>query len=750
MYNQSVILVARNRTLVFLDSLFWFHNLYYTHQIILITMFIFVFSLMKLLYSWHKWYIHYIPEPVIVLATGLVFGGILKAFHMELKFFNEQTFFVIFLPMIVFEAVLHMHKMYFLSNISAILIFGFIGTFLNILFVGISLFLLNKTAIFRSEGLNFHPTAFFLFAVIIGSIDSVVVISLLHEMPVHPSLYYIFLGESVINDGVTLVLFDYISIISCQRHTFSQDYQIAILVVFGINILVIKVIGSSILGAAIGCLTCAITKYTSRCPTVEPLIVLSACFLAYLLDYSISWPGVFSLLVFSLIQTSYTFENISPKSRVFIKKFAHITAVITESLIFLTIGYALVVHQSAWYTNFTVTTVVLCTVSRFVIVYSLSSIADWLHWLSSPIPSTMKFAIAFCGFRGAVSHSLVEIVNPACLVPVGAEPAMIQTTSLFITFFTVVTMGILMRPMLTFFQMQTDKKPISLFMTLNDEVIWKMRACLEDIAGLSEGSALTVQIMRWEHKYLRRFLLRDPYPHDHIMNVFTKITMALHYASLATTERRAEHYLSKLHPQFRQSLLPLAFTSSNLPISRDHTRSQTMEAVDSLIVSTLWRNGPISVELQNTSDSGKAFNEIFRVHKTNSTGAGPFKSRKNRINSKVEKHKPKLPETLITDSQSDMEEDSSTSTASEAVELESTILHSTSSTGSSVRKDKRHSCFKCTWKSKSTLSSKALSAGAHREMSLLFPNRQHVQSMEHLNYTDQMKHAIQFKRSFSR
>ncbi|CAH8863761.1 unnamed protein product [Trichobilharzia szidati] len=368
-------------------------------------------------------------------------------------------------------------------------------------------------------------------------------------MHVHPSLYFIFVGESVINDGVTLAVFDYVYKITCQPNIYMSETTLEIISI-GLFIVSAKIVIASLTGVIFGVFACIITRFTGRSSAIEPLVVISGSYLTYLLNYSVHWPGVFSILLFWLIQSAYTFQNITPKSKMTIKRFARMTASISESLIFLTMGYTLVVHDFEWHTNFKLISLFISILWRFIIVFILSVFVNKLHNLQNNLSRTTVFVIGFCGLRGAISHGLTEIVTQECLNNVGIDVNLLRSTSAFLTVFTIIIIGTLMKPLLHLLQMKQENKPTSLFQTLNQQVIWKMCACVEDILGTKEWGRWSSCLPKLE-RFARHLLLRDPIGRDDILEAFKKVTLALHNAGIATTKNKADHYLSKVYPSLK-------------------------------------------------------------------------------------------------------------------------------------------------------------------------------------------------------
>nr|CAH8863642.1 unnamed protein product [Trichobilharzia regenti] len=127
---------------------------------------------------------------------------------------------------------------------------------------------------------------------------------------------------------------------------------------------------------------------------------------------------------------------------------------------------------------------------------------------------------------------------------------MLRSTSAFLTVFTIIIIGTLMKPLLHLLQMKQENKPTSLFQTLNQQVIWKMCACVDDILGTKEWGRRSSCVPKLE-RFARHLLLRDPIGRDDILEAFTKITLALHNAGIATTKNKADHYLSKVYPSLK-------------------------------------------------------------------------------------------------------------------------------------------------------------------------------------------------------
>jgi sodium/hydrogen exchanger-like protein 6/7 len=61
-------------------------------------------------------------------------------------------------------------------------------------------------------GLNMSWVECWIFGSILSSTDPVTIISIFNQLKVEPSLYFIIFGESMLNDSVAIVLFEYVNI----------------------------------------------------------------------------------------------------------------------------------------------------------------------------------------------------------------------------------------------------------------------------------------------------------------------------------------------------------------------------------------------------------------------------------------------------------------------------------------------------------------------------------------------------------
>ena len=96
------------------------------------------------------------------------------------------------------------------------------------------------------------------FASLISAVDPVAVLSIFAEVGVNPDLYFLVFGESILNDGVAVVLYNMMSVFAGMDATGVQVTSTQILLGFGSFFTV--AFGGLSIGFLYGFLTALITK----------------------------------------------------------------------------------------------------------------------------------------------------------------------------------------------------------------------------------------------------------------------------------------------------------------------------------------------------------------------------------------------------------------------------------------------------------------------------------------------------------
>ena len=125
---------------------------------------------------------------------------------------------------------------------------------------------------------------------LISAVDPVAVLAIFDEIGVNKNLYFLVFGESLFNDGVTVVLYNTMVALSHSESTSAMEYLMAFLSFFFV------VFGGLLIGFVTGALSAFFTKYTNHTRVVEPLVIFTSAYFSFIFAETIHWSGIISLI----------------------------------------------------------------------------------------------------------------------------------------------------------------------------------------------------------------------------------------------------------------------------------------------------------------------------------------------------------------------------------------------------------------------------------------------------------------------
>jgi NhaP-type Na+/H+ or K+/H+ antiporter len=246
--------------------------------------------------------IRWLPEAAGCILVGVTAGYMLTFFpHHDISF-DGNWFLRIMVPPIVFEAALSIDKRSFNRHIVPILLYAVVGTLLAS----------GVTAVVVHEGSYFfrglcetipYPEAL-AFGALISSIDPIAVLSVLSNMGMTDldTIYVIIFGESLLNDGVAIVLFEtLVHFLDDNMEVDSHAVTAA-----AVHFLVVF-IGSLLIGVGSG-LCCTVyywLMHGCQTPLVEILMFLCWALLPYYVCDGIEWSGIVAVVAAGIIMDVY-------------------------------------------------------------------------------------------------------------------------------------------------------------------------------------------------------------------------------------------------------------------------------------------------------------------------------------------------------------------------------------------------------------------------------------------------------------
>ncbi|CAH8596360.1 unnamed protein product [Schistosoma margrebowiei] len=499
---------------------------------IAVMVFLLIMILIKMAYHRIPYISIYIPESFVLIIIGIIFGAIVR-YGIEQGINNKTVwkltpilFFTYLLPPIVLESAYSLYNRTFSEYLGVVLIFAVIGTILNFLIIGFVMYGIYKLNGFGQPQLDMDIKAFLLFSSLIVAVDPVAVLAIFQDIGVELGLYYIVFGESLLNDAVTVVLYDIMDAFTGKEIVTGKEIGIGIASFFTVSF------GGLFIGVLFGILTCLITRIKSR---LNAFSLLLLAYFSYIMADCVGWSGIISIIGCGLIQAAYAFHNLDKHSITMVRNLTKVVSEMSESVIFLFLGIEVVSIKLVWHTGYILWGLLWCLIARAIVVFLITAIVNYTSLSNTQITFTQQIVLIYGGLRGAVAFSLSVLILPNKLGLNGLyNRELIITTTLFIILFTVGFMGITMKPLVKLLRIRMENKQmLSLFDSLNDSIIDETLAGIECLIGTIGRNAIRDLIQRFNEQYLRKLLQRDKDIYNQkMLKIYEKIALKMHYATM--------------------------------------------------------------------------------------------------------------------------------------------------------------------------------------------------------------------------
>ncbi|VDM05416.1 unnamed protein product [Schistocephalus solidus] len=494
-----------------------------------ITLFVLAVLLLKIAYRNMPCVASYLPESLLLIVMGLIFGFIIQFIpNASTVRLTPNLFFNILLPPIVLEAAYSLYNKTFAELLGPILLFAVLGTVLNFLLIGFGLLAVDLSIGLGDPYLGLGIKEYLLFASLIVAVDPVAVLAIFQDIGVDLRLYYLVFGESLLNDAVTVVLYNIMS-------AFVAASEIrAVQVLIGVGSFFTVSLGGALIGLFHGVISCLLTRLNISSEAIVPLLM---SYLSYIIADLFGWSGIISIISCGVFQAAYAFHNLTPISVILLKSSLKQIASISEALIFLLIGCEVFAVSLRWHTGFVLTAMFMCFLARFVVVFALAAIINRGKTELAKFRLTAQLICSYGGLRGAVAFSLAVLLKPHLLGENGKlAHDVLLTTTLVVILFTVAFMGVTMKPLVRLLHIRLAKKPTDkLFVTLNDSVMDQTLLYIDKLTSGPGYHRLWEFLVRLDDRYIRPFLQRDAVAHSgKILEVYEKMALQLHSDAISS------------------------------------------------------------------------------------------------------------------------------------------------------------------------------------------------------------------------
>ena len=407
---------------------------------------------------------------------------------VEWIMFDTEFFFLVLLPPVIFEAGYTLNPETLFKNMDAIAVFAFVGTFTSTLVVGGIMYLCGSYAL----SYPFSLREAMLFASLISSTDPVTTLSIFNDMGLDPDLHAVVLGESLLNDAISIVLFE--ALFSFDKSTYVKDsavrvvmdgrhqadfistlgvaamdvvsdtasttssflgdvtsFEVAAEVAFSelaLTTLVAFVgvfFASLVIGGLVGACSAMLHKHISITGdwdegwVVDSALVLLFPYLAYTIAESANLSGIVAVLFCGMVMGRYTRQNLDKAPRMVTMCFFKLVGFLSETFVFIYMGSSMCTISL---THMVTSVIALLA----VFVGRAANVFPGAYLLNNTLRPTeadglldtnVQLTLWYCGLRGAVAYALAM----KAAATMGAAGEAMLSCTLFVVMFTVLLMG---------------------------------------------------------------------------------------------------------------------------------------------------------------------------------------------------------------------------------------------------------------------------------------------------------------------
>lgn len=363
-------------------------------------------------------------------TVALVIVGLLITFQQPVDLeATPELILALFVPPLVFEAAFHLNLSELRHNLPGILMLAVPGVLLSTLIVG--------TVLDWATPLSFAAAT--VYGALIAATDPIAVVALFRALGAPKRLSVLIEGESLLNDGTAIVIFN-LAVVAAVTGHFSP--------VEGVMEFIRVAAGGVLIGVALGWLTAQVIARVDDY-LIETTLTTVLAFGSYLLAERLHFSGVLAVVAAGLVNGNLGPRGMSPTTRIVLFNFWEYVAFLANSLVFLLIGLQVNIPALAAAWQPIVWAVAAVLLSRMIIVYSLTWLTNrFARWMGSrtlePVPLRWQHVLVWGGLRGAISLALA-LTLPATLEP---DRTLIKTMAFGVVLFTLLAQGMTMGPLL--------------------------------------------------------------------------------------------------------------------------------------------------------------------------------------------------------------------------------------------------------------------------------------------------------------
>ena len=426
-----------------------------------------------------------LPYTVALVVVGLI----LSLFPNFLQFtVSSDLILAILVPPLVFEATLHIPWRRLRSDLLAILMIAVVGTLIGTFIVG---------GIVQSV-LGIPWVAAIAFGALISATDPVAVVAFFRSLGVSKRLTILMEGESLFNDGVSIVVFG-LAIAAGEAISAGTGATLTA----GDAIVEFLVVGFGGIGVGLflGYIVSYIVLKNVDDHLIETATTVALAFGSFVVAEEfgiilgledVHFSGILAVVAAGLMVGNIGMQNTSPTTKLTLDNFWEFLTFVVNSLVFLLIGLEIEIGQLVPFFGAILVAVIAILLSRSVLIYTLTAVYSRIR-PRQKIPVPYRHVMFWGGLRGAISLALALTLTGETF---GSDTAVeLRVMTFGVVLFTLLVQGISIEKLIRSLKL-AEKLPQRIENQKRQAYVYAKRAGKRELDRLRENGWLFRDI--WE------------------------------------------------------------------------------------------------------------------------------------------------------------------------------------------------------------------------------------------------------------
>ncbi|MFQ5398193.1 MAG: Na+/H+ antiporter [Anaerolineae bacterium] len=349
-----------------------------------------------------------LPYTVALVVVGLV----LSFFPNFLRFsVSSDLILGILVPPLLFEATLHIKWNKLRNDLGSVTLLAIVGTLIGTFMVGGIVHMV----------LNIPLVAAIAFGALISATDPIAVIAFFRTLGVSQRLSLLVEGESLVNDGVSIVVFNLaIAAAATVGGTVAPSLSNAVLEFLRVAL------GGLGVGLTLGYAVSYLILQNLDDHLIETATTVVLAFGSFVIAEEFHLSGILAVVAAGLMVGNIGLQSTTPTTRITLENFWEFLAFAVNSLIFLLIGLEIDLTQLLPNIGAIIIAIGAILLSRAVIIYGLNYLHSRLD-ARRRVPVPYRHVMYWGGLRGAISLALALTLTGKVLGTAVAQELRVMT-----------------------------------------------------------------------------------------------------------------------------------------------------------------------------------------------------------------------------------------------------------------------------------------------------------------------------------